>query len=114
MTAREEFEAAIWRALRSYQVTVYAAVPFVETLLAAADAYATTQGGITADRRHVLAQATARTIHFGDRTHACLAKIKDPALTTDPAKVTCGRCKHSRAWRTAAVTAGCGPLGAVS
>ena len=41
---RGELETVIWQALRRYGATVYRAVPFVDALLDAADAYATTEG----------------------------------------------------------------------
>ena len=106
MTAREQLEAAVWQAMRAWRISSPHPVPFVDAILKAADTYALTEGGITHDRRQVLARATAKTIHFGERAHVC-AVLTDgpPSLSTDPAKVTCAKCQRTRAWRTAAATA---------
>lgn len=74
-------------------------------ILKGADDYGVTEYGVTARRRAALAEAIGETVHFGDRVHVCgTGTIDTPPLTTDPAKVTCARCKRTRAWRSAAAT----------
>ena len=108
MSAREEYEAFIWRALTAYHVTAYAPVQLVDALLRGADKYAIAEGGITAQRRAALGPIPGSTpsewkaVHFGERTHACHKRpVSDPQLTTDPARVTCARCKQTRAYAAA-------------
>jgi hypothetical protein len=57
MTTRDELEAVIWQQLRLSNAKD--ALPAVDAILDAADAYAVTQGGITAERRQALAEAVA-------------------------------------------------------
>jgi hypothetical protein len=103
---RDELEAAIWR--------VWPCVPrqagAVDAILAAADAYAATHehAGIIAERRAAIVAARmtlprstrAGSVHFArlGRYKACGIGTR---LTTDPAEVTCGRCKQTMALRAA-------------
>jgi hypothetical protein len=54
---RDELEAIVWQQFRLAGARDI--LPAVDAILDAADAYAVTQGGITAERRQVLAAAVA-------------------------------------------------------
>jgi hypothetical protein len=54
---RDQLEAIIWQQFR--QAGARDTLPAVDAILDAADAYAVTQGGITAERRQALAAAVA-------------------------------------------------------
>jgi hypothetical protein len=54
---RDELEAVVWQQFRLAAARDILAA--VDAILAAADAYAVTQGGITAERRQALAEAAA-------------------------------------------------------
>lgn len=101
---REEFEAAVWRiAGRRLDRRDIAAI------VAAADRFAAAEGGRTAERRAVLALPPV--VHFqvpcraGHEPGQCTAPPiacnstcwlkRRRAVTSNPAKVTCTRCKSA-------------------
>lgn len=115
MTTRDELESVIWR---HFPRRGPEAGEAVDAILAAADAYMVTECGLTAERRAVHAPAMADSTHYardgrpgttaacGRRKHPESARISHHALarwmaTADPAKVTCGACKHTGAYRGA-------------
>ena len=103
---RAELEAAIWQAMKTYRVTCLAPVRFTDAVLRAADGYAAAEAAVTGQRRRDLAAAVrpaTTTVHFGTTARACGGTLPNwqPALTTDPARVTCGRCKNSGTYRRA-------------
>jgi hypothetical protein len=53
---RDELEATIWR---NWPARGSGVTEAIDAILKAADAYAITEGGLTAERRAVLARATA-------------------------------------------------------
>ena len=58
--SRQDLEAAIWRLLADHKATVPDALPFIESLLALADAYGSGDSEhLTALRREVLHRETA-------------------------------------------------------
>lgn len=64
MTSRQELEAGIWSLLAKHDATVHDAVPFVDAVLALADAYASGDSeSLTALRREVLHRETAPNAH---------------------------------------------------
>lgn len=56
---RDELEAVIWRHITRPEGLQHAQTA-VDAILAAADAYMVAEGGLTAERRAVLEQATTR------------------------------------------------------
>jgi hypothetical protein len=54
---RDELEAIVWQQFRL--AAAKDTLPAVDAILEAADAYAVTEGGITAERRQALAEAVA-------------------------------------------------------
>jgi hypothetical protein len=96
---RQELEAVVWQ-----QLGAYATVRIVDAILTAADSYALTEYGITADRRAVLAATPSRRLHYipmdGDDggEFACRPQGNATA-TTDPAAVTCIRCLRTDAYK---------------
>jgi hypothetical protein len=57
---RDELEAVIWRNLSAYRTNSrITSEQFVDAILTAADAYMVAEGGLTAERRRQLAEATA-------------------------------------------------------
>lgn len=97
----DDLEALIWRQLPRIDAAT------MDTILAAAQAYAIAQYGITAERRAVLAAATDPVTHQvrggSARSPACGrgGRHSQWAGTHDPVKVTCGACKRTGAYRAA-------------
>lgn len=121
---REELEAVIRAQLtRVTSNALQAGVPSTgimnratETILAAADAYMVTECRLTAERRAAHAPAWTTTgapagaaTHYtrdGRRSasacgHRTSSRQAPWMATADPAKVTCGACKRTGAWRAA-------------
>lgn len=102
---RDELEAVIWRPFTDAGA-IYASEEPVSRILAAADEYARHVGGITAERRAVLADATvverrqalASAVHFDDQGPACRIPGAQQ-VSADPGDVTCGLCKSNRAYQ---------------
>lgn len=106
---RDELEAVIWGELVGCGSPRQQTVSVLK-ILDAADQYAIDQGGITAERRAVLAAGTrvidrrrslACAIHFHDGGPACRIPGATHA-TAVVANVNCSRCKDTRAYQRAA------------
>jgi hypothetical protein len=97
---RDRLEAAIWQAMRTYQVTCLAPVRFVGAVLRAA-------GRRAALTDAVRGESTAT--HFGTTDRACGGRPYPAGMTgsrtDDPAKVTCRRCMQTIRYRAAAAEA---------
>jgi hypothetical protein len=104
--AREALEAVIWRVVTRPDEATQA--QRVRAVLAAADDYAEYVGGITAERRAVLAPPPPPlAVHWqlpGREAGAasCHGRLTRSPVTSEWGKVTCGNCTQSRAWREAA------------
>ena len=95
---RDEFEAALWRRLGPY-----ATPATIDAILKAAESYAITQFGPTADRRAVLAGVSSRRLHYipsdGDDGDEFACHPAGSGIgTTDPERVTCIRCLRTDAY----------------
>jgi hypothetical protein len=113
---RLQLEALIWRnapGLASQDTTArYAAM---DAILTAADAFAVTQGGITAERRATLAtvrqrRAASGAVHWldGEELPACRPRGTSARCETVPELVTCQRCQETVSFRQAAQEARAG------
>jgi hypothetical protein len=94
VTTPDDIEAAMWRAgLTRTQVAV---------LLPAVDAYATAQAAAALGAIDNYRRNPELTVHYRTGTGpACRCKAFSPLTTPEPADVTCGSCKATRAWKAA-------------
>lgn len=116
---RDELEAVTRRALTDVTMaTMRDRVPTAalnlaaDAILAAADAYAVTTGGITAERRAAISgpqtvrerRAATGAVHWldGDELPACRPRAKSARCGTDTREITCQRCQETVSFRAAA------------
>lgn len=113
---RQELEAVVWQ-----QLGAYATTRIVDAILTAADSYALTEYGITADRRTALEMAVyagVRTVHFRVPccvTHdgcsslaracntCCWKSARGVLSTVSAADVTCRKCLRTTPYMEAFV-----------
>lgn len=101
---RDEFESAIWRALRPGRTAP--ALRLVDEILRAADEYAAGEGATGALHRQALSDAV-HTIHYQHPARRrsivaiCNGRWTSASTTTNPRRVNCDSCKQSSAWQEA-------------
>jgi hypothetical protein len=112
---RDQLEAAIWRRASLLNSTdPQDRIDAMTDVLKAADAYAVTQGGITAERRGQLEaslsvaarRALAAAVHCLDGDGPACRMRGQTISTTALADVTCRHCKRTRAYLDAPQAAG--------
>lgn len=110
-TVRQQITRVVTNALTSGVPSTGMMNRATETILGAADAYATHTAGITAERRRVLAGAEPP-VHYtedpGGQVSVCgkitRAALSPSAMTTVTGDVTCGSCKRTGNYASALAT----------